>query len=687
MQLVQMVMLGGAVIAAMAAGVIMALLVGRFYIKVEQGKALIVNRKGREPEVTFVGAVVWPIYSQAEMMDISVKTIELDRRGKEGLICRDNIRADIRVTFFVRVNMDPADVIKVGQSIGCVRASDPATLEELFMAKFSEALKTAGKQLDFVDLYTKRKDFRDNIMSLIGTDLSGFVLEDAAIDYLEQTPLAALDPNNILDAEGIRKITQLTADQHIETNKFSNNERKQIKKQDVEANEIILNLDRQQADAQARQTREIETMRAREQGQTQTVQAEENLKVKMAQIKADEQMSIETQNRNREVEVAEKNRERVVAIETERVERDRMLEAISREREVELQRISKEKALEEERMRIQEVIRQRIAVEKTVAEEEERIKGLRIVEEAKRKRESAVIAAEAEAQEAAVKQVRAAEAAEQAARLKAAEQTTLAQAKLDASEKEAAARIKVAQAAEVEAAAVGLAQAKVKEAEAQATEKLGMAQVRVKEADAPAVEKLGMAEVAVSRAQTDCEADAIRQKLIAEAEGLAEKAKSLALLEQAGRQHEEFRLQLEAQRDLGLERLHVQKDIAASQAAVLAEALKAAKINIVGGDGSFMEKMVNAISLGKGIDGFVENSAVANTVLHPYLSGKGNLVQDVKDILSRPALSTGDLQNLSVVALLSRLAQNADGEGRAKLQTLLEAARSLGIEDGNPPAS
>ena len=37
-------------------------------------------------------------------MDISVKRIEIYRHGTEGLICKDNIRADIKVAFFVRVN-------------------------------------------------------------------------------------------------------------------------------------------------------------------------------------------------------------------------------------------------------------------------------------------------------------------------------------------------------------------------------------------------------------------------------------------------------------------------------------------------------------------------------------------------------------------------------------------------------
>src|SRR5690606_21234481 len=158
---------------------------------------------------------------------ISVKTLDIDRRGKEGLICQDNIRADIRVTFFVRVNKTTEDVLKVAQAIGCARASDPRTLETLFVAKFSEALKTVGKRLQFEELYTKRDEFRDQIIQVIGKDLNGYVLEDAAIDYLEQTPVEALDPQNILDAQGIRKITMITGEHDVQTNFLNQEYRKQ----------------------------------------------------------------------------------------------------------------------------------------------------------------------------------------------------------------------------------------------------------------------------------------------------------------------------------------------------------------------------------------------------------------------------------------------------------------------------
>jgi uncharacterized membrane protein YqiK len=283
-----------AVILIVLLGVVFV--ITRLFRKVEQGRALIIS-KVKKVDVTFTGAVVLPIIHKAEFMDISVKTIDIERTGHEGLICQDNIRADIRITFFVRVNKTVEDVIRVAQAIGTERASDQTTLQELFNAKFSEALKTVGKHMDFVDLYTQRDEFRDQIIRVIGTDLNGYSLEDAAIDFLEQTPMSQLDTQNILDAQGIRKITELTAQEHVRTNDFERGREKEITRQNVEARETILELERRQADAEATQQREVDTLRAREEAETARVQAEERLKAESANIRTDEQVGVQTARR------------------------------------------------------------------------------------------------------------------------------------------------------------------------------------------------------------------------------------------------------------------------------------------------------------------------------------------------------------------------------------------------------
>jgi uncharacterized membrane protein YqiK len=652
--------------------------------------------------VSFTSKLVMPLYHKVELMDISLKAIEIDRRGPEGLICGDNIRADIKVVFFVRVNKTNEDVIKVAQAIGCVRASDTRTLEELFSAKFSEALKTVGKQLDFVDLYTKREEFRDQIIQVIGRDLNGYVLEDAAIDFLEQTPMKALDGQNILDAQGIRKITELTTIEHVKTNDFENTEKKLITKQNVEAREAILELERQQADAEAKQAREIANVRAREGAEIDKVNAEEKLKAETARIKTEEDVSIQGENKDRQIAVAIKNRERVIAVETERVEKDRALEAISRERETELSRISKEKEIEEQKKQIADIIRERIAVERTVAEEEEKIKELRVVEEAKRTKEAVIINAEAEAQEALVKDIKAAEAQEKAATFKAKEVLTLATADLEAADREAKAKIRLAEGVQAEVAAAGLAEVTVKEADAAAIEKVGGAEAKVhlqkmsaeaqgeelkgqaaakvKTLDADATQQHGLAEATVLREKGTAEATAVREKLTAEANGLNEKAEAMKALDESGRGHEEYRLRLDQQKVIALEAIEAQREIAEAQARVLADGLKAAKIDIVGGESIFFDRLVNSITMGKSLDGFFDASSAGATVMRDYLDGSASLPADIKEVLTRPSVSADDMQSLTLSALLGKLMLTSDDESKEKLNRILKAAKSFGID-------
>ncbi|MCO5994160.1 flotillin family protein [Actinoallomurus rhizosphaericola] len=677
--------IGIAIAVLVAAILIVALgtwyLFSRLFRKVEQGRVLIIS-KIKKVDVTFTGAIVLPVLHKAEVMDISVKTIEIERSGRDGLICRDNIRADIKITFFVRVNKTVEDVIQVAQAIGTQRASHEETLQTLFNAKFSEALKTVGKQLDFVDLYTHRHEFRDQIVALIGTDLNGYHLEDAAIDHLEQTPLESLNPTNILDAQGIRKITELTALEHVRTNEYQRNEEKEITRQNVDAREAILELERRQAEAEVKKKREIETVRAREEAEIAKVQAEERLTSQMAHLRTDEQLGVQQENRNREVAVAEKNRERVIAVENERIEKDRMLEVIARERETELSRIAKDKEVEAEKREIAEVVRERIAVEKTVAEQEEGIKKLRVVEEAERTRQAVIIQAEAEAQENLVKGIKAAEAAEEAAKFKAREELLLAEARQKTSELDAQAKIRLAEGIQAEAAAEGLAEVQVRERDAEAIEKVGRAEAAVNRekalAEAEAIEKAGRAAAVANREQALADADGIREKLKAEAEGLTDKAAGMAAMDDATRGHEEYRLRLQAEKEIRLAGLDVQREVAEAQATVLAAGLEKADIDIVGGDGAFFDKIVGAISVGKSVDGFVEHSEVAQGLAGPWLNGSRSLPDDLARLVG--SIKTDDLKNLTLSALLMQRIKAGGAEG-AKARELLDHAERLGVAD------
>ena len=642
-----------------------------FYIKVPQGTALIVNDMTSQPKVHFTGALVYPVIYKKEFMRISLLTLEVDRRGKDGLICQDNLRADITVAFYLRVNETTEDVLKVAKAIGVDRASDHQAVSTLFSAKFSEALKTVGKQFELSKLFEDRQNFRDRIVDVIGKDLNGYALE---------------------------------AIHNIETNQKERDQELAIQKKNVETREASLALERQQADAEARQQREIDNIRARESSETLRVQEEERLKAEQARIQTQQEIEIREENRMREVEVAQQNRTRAVAIEQERVNRARELEIVAREREVELQRIEKEKALEEERKNISNVIRERVAVEKTVAQEEERIKEVREVSEAERMRQVTVINAQAEAEESLVRQVKKAEADESSAKHKAEEISTMAKAELEASVKQAEAKKRLAEGIEAEHAALGLAEARVRQATAEAEEKEGLvqanitaeqllaqarglkekglseaqvmeakaqaqqqqgfaeakileeklaAQARGEEQQANAKEKLGLADAKILEEKLaaqargegqlgSAQAEVIRQRLKAEADGLTDKFKSMDHLSDTARAHEEFRMRLEKQFEQAMASIEANKEIAREQADVLAAALSKTNIEIVGGDGNFFNTFSKALSLGKAVDGFMDKSSFAKENVEKLI----NRTQQDKNLDVASLLKNPEVQEL-----------------------------------------
>ena len=696
-------LMGGLILIGLVVAIV--IFIAKIYRKAEQGQALVVTGM-MGPKVSFSGTTVIPVMQRLEIMDITVKTIMISRTGKEGLICRDNMRADIKVTFFVRVSQTKEDVMTVAQSLGCGRASDPQQMEMLFDAKFSEALKAVGKRFDFVDLYTNRREFKDEILQIIGTDLNGYILDDCAIDYLEQTPLEYLNESNILDSEGIKKIIDLTAKQKMEANLIEREKEKTLKKQDVEARETVLALERQLAESEEKQYREIQSIKAKEAAEVEKVRAEERLKSEAARIASEEQIQVAEQNKERQILVAQRNKEKTDAIELERVEQARSLEANERDRIVSLAQIEKEKALEEERKNIQEVIRERVIVEKATVEEEERIKDTKAHAEAERQKKVALINAEKEAQEQLVKEIKAAEAAREAAEFRSKQIMIDAEAERNSADLKAESMKIMAQAEAAKAAAIGMSEAQVMEAKAAALSKQGEAEASViedaAEAEAKAIRlkglakaeadvKLGEAEAAIIRAKADAigqqgkaEAIVMEQKFAAEAKGIAEKAAAMSNLDGAGKDHEEFKLRLSKEKEIELANIGIQKDIAESQALVISEALKASNIDIIGGETMFFNQIVGSIAKGKAIDGMVSKNQTLHDVKTTFFSPNGgtDFKSQLKSFVEKFGLSTEDIRNLSISAILVKMINStSDEKTRLNLQNLSSLATSIGVSD------
>ena len=687
--------------------------------KIEPGRAGVTTGWGGL-KVSFDYMLRLPLVQNYHIVDISVKKLEIQRKGKDGLVCEDNIRADIIVAFYIRVDATEESVRKVSQMLTPERVSDIEQLRELFEAKFSEALKTAGKQMEFHELFTERIKFRDQIQATIGKDLDGFLLQDVAIDYLEQTPLDQHDPNNVLDSEGIKKITEITQRERVLANEHAQRTQVQVEKENADASIAKREQRRRNEEDDARQNRAIMEVKATEEAESRKVIEMRRQEVEARRLETEESIRLRTEDMNRAVQ----EREFTVIKEKQRLQQEATQEGeearVRRERLIALAEMEKETKVNDAAVEVERKRAIVAAEQKAVVQQEEeklniearmtaeRVREVTLIEaemNAKKEQVQKVVASEAQkesernlAEAQKIKTITAAEGARQAAVMDAERLLTMSDAEAKASEKRRIAAEQDAEGVAAQEAAKGLAEARVITAKAAA-----------KKVDATAIKEVGLAEAEVAKAKGDVHAEVTQSQAEAEAEGhkdrelahaagieakglaeaksIEEKAKAMKLLHAASQQHEEFRLRLAKDRDVELASIHVQKDIAQAHSNVVGEALRHAKIDLVGGENDFFEKIVRAVGTGKAVDRAVHNSETLTDIKNTFFNGDGeHFKEQMRKWISDFGVKTEDIKNLTVAALLTQLmATTEDGATKSLMNSVLSRARAAGL--ANAPVS
>ena len=313
----------------------------KFLRKAAPGTAIVTTGfRLAKASVSTSSSIVIPLLHKVETIDLTVKPVRIRRRKHDSLSCADGIRAEVEVDFYIKINAIDEDIRKVANSVGCQRASSLDTIRELFEAKFSDALKTAGSKLSFDQLYQNRKEFKDEILKALGQEgdhdvvLNGYRLDDVAIQYLEQLPLTEHDESNVLDAQGIKEIAHRTAAETESANQRLNEKTIRIAEQNQSAETRQLEIEQDLAIKRAKQEREIRETRSREEATAKKTQEEQNTLAETAEIERRRSIEISQQQVQEEIAVKEKSREKAQMVAEEDKNKAIELAKIRRESEV-----------------------------------------------------------------------------------------------------------------------------------------------------------------------------------------------------------------------------------------------------------------------------------------------------------------------------------------------------------------
>lgn len=437
-----LIVIGGAVFAGVFVLVATTLVMSRFYRRCGADEALVRTGSGGNKVVIGGGILVYPILHQ--LLRVSLRSVKLsvERSGKNALVTADKIKANVTTELYIKVEPMSDDVLAAARSFG-ERNLDEHAIGDLIEGKLTDALRSVAANQTFMSLHGKRKDFAEHIQASLAEELkkNGLTLENVSITSLSMVQVRDLDDDDVFDAEGLRAITESVQTNREKTNQIQREKENQIHAQNVTARMRQLELEQAQKQAEADQSRKVEEYAAAQQAEMQKavfiqqqaselaaydkqrmvetarIQQEQAIAIAMAEkqraerealIAAEKGQLFAEVKKQREIETAEIEKRK--ALETAEIDRQKVIEAsvIDKERTVGAALVQKEQAMEV--AGIEKVIavtksqeeQARASAQKAlaVAEEEralQEITTVEVVAKAKRERDVAVIAAEAEA--------------------------------------------------------------------------------------------------------------------------------------------------------------------------------------------------------------------------------------------------------------------------------------------------
>jgi len=306
----------------------------RLYHKTKASEAFVRTGQGGARVIQDGGTVIIPFVHELVRVSLSTVRIDVKRAAEEALITHDKLRADIHAQFFVRVNAQEAAILQASRSVGDAQDFTSA-VSALVMDKLVSALRSAAATKTLEDLNSERKAFIDKVTELLQHDLesNGLVLETVTISNLDQTDPKHLKPDNIFDAQGSRKIAEITQSSATERNQLVRAGEQARKQQDVEARKRLLTMEQEQKQAEATQGAEVQQLQAT---------AERDARTKV--IEMEQQTQLAAIDKQRALEVAEKAREQALALAEEQKAQAVQLAQQAKEKEVAIAREGREQA-------------------------------------------------------------------------------------------------------------------------------------------------------------------------------------------------------------------------------------------------------------------------------------------------------------------------------------------------------
>lgn len=326
------------------------LLIFSLYQKTAANEAMVRTGWGGVRVVIDGGCGVVPVVHRVIRVSLRTMKLTCKREGPDALITQDNLRVDVHSEFFMRVGADERNVLNAARSFG-EDSGDEAKVEQIVGDKLVSSLRSVAAKHDLSELHSERERFAQMVQEMVAKEIepNGLALETVTISRLDQTDPSHLNESNIFDAQGKRKITEITTAARTARNELERNAEQSIKEKDVTTRKAILTQEQAQAEAEAQQKARIAMVQAEREREAAAFAAEQQRLSQQARIAAEQAIAQSDIDRQKALIAAHQAQEvadvqRQQAVQTAQVAQAQAVEVANRDKQVAIADAEKKRA-------------------------------------------------------------------------------------------------------------------------------------------------------------------------------------------------------------------------------------------------------------------------------------------------------------------------------------------------------
>ena len=273
----------------------------RYYAKATLDTALVRTGFGGRRVVTDGGCLSLPILHQVQKVSMGALAFEINRVGRDAVLTRDKMRADVQFEFELRVAPTEDGIATAAQALGARIARGGDTVKDVFAGSLVDAIQRAAAARTLEDIHLDRSGFSEDVAEAIEAQAAklGLTLVSASLIAVDQSDLSQWNENNAFNAQGMRQLAELVADQRKARVRIETEAEVAVRESHLAQHQRQLELQRAEREAEIAQQEHLAKLEAdatsreeRARGDaklaSETTRIENEKRVKATQVASDE---------------------------------------------------------------------------------------------------------------------------------------------------------------------------------------------------------------------------------------------------------------------------------------------------------------------------------------------------------------------------------------------------------------